>query len=48
VLSAGDIVVFYTPMPARPDPANPGRMLPASTHFDVWRLRDGKIAEHWD
>jgi predicted SnoaL-like aldol condensation-catalyzing enzyme len=48
VLSSGDIVVFMRPQPARPDPNNPGQQLAASTHFDVYKLRDGKIAEHWD
>ena len=48
VLSQGDLVVFILSRPARSDPAAPGQMLPASTHFDVYRLRDGKIAEHWD
>jgi predicted SnoaL-like aldol condensation-catalyzing enzyme len=48
VLSEGNIVVFITPQPERNDPNNPGRKIPASTHFDVYRLENGKIAEHWD
>jgi predicted SnoaL-like aldol condensation-catalyzing enzyme len=48
VFSHDDVVVFLTPQPGRPDPNNPGQQLAASTHFDVYRLRNGKIAEHWD
>jgi predicted SnoaL-like aldol condensation-catalyzing enzyme len=48
VFSHDDVVVFISPQPARPDPNKPGEQLPASTHFDVYRLRNGKIAEHWD
>jgi len=48
MLSGGNIVVFITPIPAHPDAAHRGQMVPASTHYDVWRLRDGKLAEHWD
>jgi predicted SnoaL-like aldol condensation-catalyzing enzyme len=48
VFSHDDVVVFISPRPERDDPQNPGRKIPASTHFDVYRLRNGKIAEHWD
>jgi len=48
VFSHDDVVVFLTPQPARPDPNNPGQQIAASTHFDVYKLRNGKIAEHWD
>ena len=48
VFSHDDVVVFIAPIPARPDPNNPGKEIAASTHFDVYRLRNGKIAEHWD
>ncbi len=48
VFSHDDVVVFVSPRPERDDPQNPGRKIPASTHFDVYRLRNGKIAEHWD
>ena len=48
VFSHDDVVVFLTPQAARPDPNNPGQQLAASTHFDLYRLRNGKIAEHWD
>jgi predicted SnoaL-like aldol condensation-catalyzing enzyme len=48
IFSHDDVVVFLRPIPARPDPNNPGQQIAASTHFDVYRLRNGKIAEHWD
>jgi predicted SnoaL-like aldol condensation-catalyzing enzyme len=48
VFSHDDVVVFVTPQPERPNPQNPGQTIPASTHFDVYKLRNGKIAEHWD
>jgi predicted SnoaL-like aldol condensation-catalyzing enzyme len=48
IFSHDDVVVFLRPIPARPDPANPGKEIAASTHFDVYKLRDGTIAEHWD
>ena len=48
VFSHDDVVIFIAPRPERDDPQNPGRKIPASTHFDVYRLRNGKIAEHWD
>jgi predicted SnoaL-like aldol condensation-catalyzing enzyme len=48
VFSHDDVVVFMRPTPERDDPQNPGRKIPAGTHFDVYRLRNGKIAEHWD
>ncbi len=48
IFSHDDVVVFLRPTPERDDPQNPGRKIPAGTHFDVYRLRNGKIAEHWD
>lgn len=48
VLTSGNLVVFITTLPQRPDPNHPGRELPAANHIDVYRLRHGKIAEHWD
>ena len=30
-----------------PDPANPGKTY-RSYWFDMWRVEDGKLAEHWD
>jgi len=29
------------------DPEKPGQRY-ASTHFDLYRVENGKIAEHWD
>ena len=29
------------------DPENPGKKY-AGTHFDLFRIENGKIAEHWD
>jgi predicted SnoaL-like aldol condensation-catalyzing enzyme len=48
VEQSGDLVMFYTLRPERDDPNNPGKKIPASTHFDIYKLRGGKIAEHWD
>jgi predicted SnoaL-like aldol condensation-catalyzing enzyme len=48
VVTDGDLVMFYSVIPERDDPNNPGKKLPAGTHFDVYKLRGGKIAEHWD
>jgi predicted SnoaL-like aldol condensation-catalyzing enzyme len=30
-----------------PDPEHPGQKYPG-THFDLFRIEHGKIAEHWD
>jgi predicted SnoaL-like aldol condensation-catalyzing enzyme len=30
-----------------PDPADPSRTY-KSYWFDLWRVEDGKLAEHWD
>jgi len=47
VFSHDDVVIFISPRPPQDNPNNPGqKMIP--THFDVFRLRGGKIAEHWD
>jgi predicted SnoaL-like aldol condensation-catalyzing enzyme len=47
VVSHDDVVIFISPRPPQDNPNNPGqKMIP--THFDVFRLRNGKIAEHWD
>jgi predicted SnoaL-like aldol condensation-catalyzing enzyme len=48
VFSHDDVVVFISVTPERDDPANAGQKLPPSTHFDVYKLRGGKISEHWD
>jgi len=46
VLSSGDLVVFIVPLAPRPD----GGAAPAASamHFDVFKMRGHRIAEHWD
>ncbi len=46
IVAEGDIVVVATVSYA-PDPDAPSRKY-ASTHFDMFRIEKGKIAEHWD
>jgi predicted SnoaL-like aldol condensation-catalyzing enzyme len=46
IVAEGDMVVVATVSYA-PDPANPSKKY-VGTHFDMFRLEDGKIAEHWD
>lgn len=46
IVAEGDMVVVATVSYA-PDPANPSKKY-AGTHFDMFRLEGGKIAEHWD
>jgi predicted SnoaL-like aldol condensation-catalyzing enzyme len=46
IVAEGDVVVVATVSYA-PDPANPSKKY-AGTHFDMFRLENGKIAEHWD
>ena len=41
-----DVVVVATVSYA-PDPADPSKKY-VGTHFDMFRLEHGKIAEHWD
>jgi predicted SnoaL-like aldol condensation-catalyzing enzyme len=48
IFSHDDVVVFMRPLPDRDDPNNPGQKIPGGTHFDIYKLRNGKIAEHWD
>jgi predicted SnoaL-like aldol condensation-catalyzing enzyme len=48
VFSHDDVVVFVRPRPDQDDPKNPGKKIAGGTHFDVWRIRGGKLAEHWD
>ena len=48
VFSHDDVVVFIAVTPARPDPNDASKQLPPSTHFDVYKLKNGKISEHWD
>ncbi len=45
-MAEGDMVMVAVVNYA-PDPETPGRKY-ASTHFDLYRIEDGKIAEHWD
>jgi predicted SnoaL-like aldol condensation-catalyzing enzyme len=46
VMAEGDLVtVLHKNMVA--DPANPGKFYEAFT-FDTWRVKDGKLYEHWD
>ena len=48
IFSHDDVVVFIRPLPDRDDPNNPGQKIPGGSHFDIYKLRNGKIAEHWD
>jgi predicted SnoaL-like aldol condensation-catalyzing enzyme len=46
MMAEGDLVMVATVSYA-PDPENPGHKY-AGTHFDMFRIENGKIAEHWD
>ena len=46
IMAEGDKVLVAT-VTYSPDPENPGKKY-AGTHFDLFRIQDGKIAEHWD
>jgi predicted SnoaL-like aldol condensation-catalyzing enzyme len=46
VVAEGDYVVVSA-VQLLPDPKNPGQMY-TTTHFDMWRMKDGKADEHWD
>lgn len=46
IMAEGDLVMVAT-VSYSPDPENPGHKY-AGTHFDLFRIEDGKIAEHWD
>ncbi len=46
LLAEGDLVMVATVTYA-PDPERPGHKY-AGTHFDLFRIERGKIAEHWD
>lgn len=46
VVAEGDFVVVSTVQPL-PDPRSPGKTY-TTTHFDMWRIQDGKADEHWD
>lgn len=46
IMAEGDLVMVAT-VSYLPDPENPGHKY-AGTHFDLFRIENGKIAEHWD
>jgi predicted SnoaL-like aldol condensation-catalyzing enzyme len=46
IMAEGNLVMVATVSYA-PDPAAPGNKY-AGTHFDMFRIAGGKIAEHWD
>jgi predicted SnoaL-like aldol condensation-catalyzing enzyme len=45
-VTQGDRVVMMLPRDV-PDPADPSKTY-RSYWFDMWRVEDGKLAEHWD
>ncbi|HTY94473.1 MAG TPA: nuclear transport factor 2 family protein [Steroidobacteraceae bacterium] len=46
IMAEGDKVLVAT-VSYSPDPTKPGTKY-AGTHFDLFRIQHGKIAEHWD
>lgn len=46
IMAEGDLVTVAV-VNFAPDPESPGKKY-ASTHFDMYRIENGKIAEHWD
>lgn len=45
-VAEGDFVVMIQPI-LRPDPCRPGETY--TLHwFDMWRIEDGRVVEHWD
>jgi len=46
IMAEGDLVMVAT-VSYLPDPEKPGQKY-AGTHFDLFRIENGKIAEHWD
>jgi predicted SnoaL-like aldol condensation-catalyzing enzyme len=46
ITAEGDKVILAT-VSYTPDPTAPGKTY-AGTHFDMFRVENGKIAEHWD
>jgi predicted SnoaL-like aldol condensation-catalyzing enzyme len=46
IMAEGDLVMVATVSYA-PDPEMPGKKY-TGTHFDLFRIENGKIAEHWD
>jgi predicted SnoaL-like aldol condensation-catalyzing enzyme len=45
-VAEGDFVVMIQPV-LRPDPCRPGETY-TLYWFDMWRIEDGRVAEHWD
>jgi predicted SnoaL-like aldol condensation-catalyzing enzyme len=45
-VAEGDLVVMMQPI-EREDPDQPGKTY-VSYWFDMWRIEDGRLAEHWD
>lgn len=45
-IAEGDTVIMIQPL-SRPDPLHPGETY-TMWWFDMWRVEDGKLAEHWD
>ena len=46
IMAEGDLVMMST-VSMTDDKQNPGKKY-AGTHFDLFRIENGKIAEHWD
>ena len=46
IMAEGDLVMLAT-VSYSDDPTKPGEKY-AGTHFDLFRVENGKIAEHWD
>jgi predicted SnoaL-like aldol condensation-catalyzing enzyme len=46
IMAEGDLVMLAT-VSHVPDPQAPDQKV-AGTHFDMFRIENGKIAEHWD
>jgi predicted SnoaL-like aldol condensation-catalyzing enzyme len=46
MMAEGDLVMVAT-VSSLDDPDSPGHKY-AGTHFDLFRIEHGKIAEHWD
>jgi len=46
IMAEGDMVLVAT-VTHQDDPEKPGQKY-TGTHFDLFRIQDGKIAEHWD
>jgi predicted SnoaL-like aldol condensation-catalyzing enzyme len=45
-IAEGDHVIMIQPL-SRPDPLHPGEEY-TLWWFDMWRIENGKLAEHWD